>query len=121
MHFFLNVLEKVLSELGVKEFRTSAKPAYSNHDYHDCSLPALCRPGYYSDNGFQESFSPCQPCPRGAYQSSEGQTTCLVCPDGSGTSTEGSTSVENCTGNLVTGGRVGFAAKAIYPRCPLKR
>ena len=67
------------------------------------AFSALCRPGYYSDNSFHESFSPCEACPVGTYQPAEGQTTCVLCPDGSNTTFNGSTSVENCTGKLLIG------------------
>ncbi|KAK3707600.1 hypothetical protein QZH41_017862 [Actinostola sp. cb2023] len=61
----------------------------------DC-LPQ-CRPGTYSDNGLQESFSPCEKCPVGTYQAIEGQSSCTPCPHGSTTNQTGSASIDSCT------------------------
>ncbi|XP_048580608.1 uncharacterized protein LOC5507741 isoform X2 [Nematostella vectensis] len=62
-------------------------------DATDC-LPQ-CAKGYFSDNGLQETISPCSQCPPNTYQPLLGQTSCEFCPPGS-KSAAGSTSLDDC-------------------------
>uniref|UniRef100_A0A4D5RGI3 Putative tyrosine kinase eph ephrin receptor family n=1 Tax=Ixodes scapularis TaxID=6945 RepID=A0A4D5RGI3_IXOSC len=51
-----------------------------------------CQPGSYSKNGLE----PCQPCPRGFYQTTQGQKTCQECRVPTTTLQEGSKSSFDC-------------------------